>query len=498
MQLRRQRAHAGARTLRLARSLRAARRSGALLVVCVSLLCLAPAVALAGTASISGTVKSGVSGPELGAEVTGIEVSAYEAKAPNALVTKTESGVGGGYELKELLAGEYVIGFKRSEEHALDFAPQFYPEKERFGEATHVKLSEGEAKTGVEAKLREGASVSGTVTDAGTHEPVSGIIVAVETGLSGTGVESLALTITAANGKYDVVGLPSGQAYVAFISETEASGGGTMPGAYISQVYNDAPLLEGTSELESLSLIGNPVTLSAPATTGEVNAALELRAPFDVTAPTVAGTPAVGQLLTCSTGTWNGEPPLTYAYKWLRDGVAVAGASADTYAVSTADVGESLVCEVTATNKGASASTISGAVSVPGAVMIGTGPPPHPLLTIGVSKLQAAAGVVHVPVSCAVSTCTGSIELTEEQITVKRNKDGKTTTVKHTLVLGKGAYTVNAGHSATVSIRLTAAAARGLAKARRHQLSVELEATLAGGAETRKPVLLSLAASPHK
>jgi len=41
-------------------------------------------------------------------------------------------------------------------------------------------------------------------------------------------------------------------------------------------------------------------------------------------------------------------------------------------------------------------------------------------------------------------------------------------------VLGKGAYTVSAGHSATVTIRLTAAAVKDLAKARHHQLSVEL------------------------
>jgi hypothetical protein len=492
MRPRRQIAHARARALRPAQSLRVARRCGALLAGCVSLLCLAPAAALAGTASISGTIKSGILGPELGAEVAGIEVSAYEAEAPNVLVTKTESGLGGGYRLEDLSAGEYVIGFKRSEERALDFAPQFYPEKERFGEAAHVKLSEGEAKKGVEAKLREGASVSGTVTDAGTHEPVGGIIVAVETGLSGTGVESLALTITAANGKYDAVGLPSGEAVVAFISETETSGGGTAPGAYISQAYNDAPLLEGTSALETLGLVGNLVTLSAPATTGEINAALERRAPFDVAAPAITGTPAVGQLLTCSTGTWNGEPPLTYAYKWLRDGVAVAGASAETYAVSTADVGESLICEVTATNKVASASAISAAVSVPGAV-INTGPRPHPELTLGPSKLQAIAGVAHVLISCATSTCTGSIELTE-QITVKLHKDGKTTTAKQTLVLGKGSYSVSAGHSATVSIRLTAAAVKDLAEARHHRLSLELVATLAQGSGVHKSVLLSAGA----
>jgi hypothetical protein len=494
--LRRQIAQGGAPGL-LRASPRAVRSAAALLGGCVALLCLAPASALAGTASISGTVRSGVSGPELGDEVAGIEVSAYEAKAPNALVTKAETGVGGGYELKELLAGEYVIGFKRSQDRALDFAPQFYPEKERFGEAAHVKLSEGEAKTGVEAKLREGASVSGTVTDAGTNEPVGGIIVAVETGLSGTGVESLALTITAATGKYVAVGLPSGQAVVAFISETESSGGGTVPGPYISQVYNDMSLLEGSAELETLGLLGNPVTLSAPATTGEINAALERRAPFDVAAPAIAGTPAVGQLLTCSTGTWNGEPPLTYGYKWLRDGVAVAGASANTYAVSTADVGESLICEVTATNKGASASAISAAVSVPAGTRIDTGPPPRPQLRLSASKLQALAGVVHVPVSCTVNMCSGSIELTE-QITVKLHKHGKTTTGKQTLVLGKGTYTVSAGHSANVLVHLTAAATTDLAKARHHQLALELVATLERGSEVRKPVLLSLAASTHK
>jgi hypothetical protein len=498
MHMTRQSAEPRPTALTLAGCQRAARRTLALLAGCASLLCLAPAVALAGSASISGTVRSDVAGPEFNVEVAGIEVSAYEAKTPNALVTKTESGIGGGYELKELTAGEYVVSFRRSLEHALDFAPQFYPEKEHFGEATHVKLSEGEARTGVEAKLRQGASVTGTVTDAGTHQPLSGIIVAVEPGVSGTGLEGGALTFTGSNGRYDAIGLPSGPAYVAFISETESSGGMTVAGPYISQIYNDVPLPEGDSELESLSLIGDPVTLTAPDTTGEINAALARKAPFDATVPVISGTPAAGQLLSCATGSWTGEEPLAYAYKWLRDGVPIAGATAATYAVGTADQGESLVCEVTAANKEGSASAISSAVSVPGAVAINTGPPLRPQLTLSASKLQAVAGVARVPVSCAGAACSGSIELTE-QIIIKLHKHGKTTTGKQTIVLGKGTYSVSAGHSATVSVRLTAAAVKALAKAHHHELPVESLATVSGGNQAREPAqLTAVAASAHK
>ena len=87
-------------------------------------------------------------------------------------------------------------------------------------------------------------------------------------------------------------------------------------------------------------------------------------APASVSPPEISGTPSGGQTLSCSQGTWTGSPT-SFAYQWLRDGTAIAGATASTYAVGDADTGHQLVCEVTATNANGSAVADSPGVSVP-------------------------------------------------------------------------------------------------------------------------------------
>ncbi|HEY1689215.1 MAG TPA: carboxypeptidase-like regulatory domain-containing protein [Solirubrobacteraceae bacterium] len=73
--------------------------------------------------------------------------------------------------------------------------------------------------------------------------------------------------------------------------------------------------------------------------------------PASTAAPTLAGTPAVGQTLSCSTGAWTNDPN-GFAYAWLRNGVPIAGATASTYVLQEADEGESIACDVTASDLG--------------------------------------------------------------------------------------------------------------------------------------------------
>jgi hypothetical protein len=56
-----------------------------------------------------------------------------------------------------------------------------------------------------------------------------------------------------------------------------------------------------------------------------------------------------GDALTCTMGNWSGEP-VSYDYQWVSGGTTRVGAGA-TYAVAPADVGQSLTCVVTATNR---------------------------------------------------------------------------------------------------------------------------------------------------
>ncbi|MGA9314352.1 MAG: carboxypeptidase-like regulatory domain-containing protein [Solirubrobacteraceae bacterium] len=73
--------------------------------------------------------------------------------------------------------------------------------------------------------------------------------------------------------------------------------------------------------------------------------------PFSVEAPRLTGMPAVGQTLSCSQGVW-ANTPTGYSYRWLREGSPIAGQSASTYVVQSADVGNWIACEVVAGSAG--------------------------------------------------------------------------------------------------------------------------------------------------
>lgn len=85
-------------------------------------------------------------------------------------------------------------------------------------------------------------------------------------------------------------------------------------------------------------------------------------APINTAAPAVSGTALIGQELTSSSGTWSGTGAITYAYQWRRDGVDIAGATANTYTLVAADDEAAIACRVTATDDNGSRSAITGTV----------------------------------------------------------------------------------------------------------------------------------------
>ncbi|HEX3805394.1 MAG TPA: hypothetical protein VHV52_01305 [Gaiellaceae bacterium] len=77
-------------------------------------------------------------------------------------------------------------------------------------------------------------------------------------------------------------------------------------------------------------------------------------APSNTTAPSVSGTPKVGQTLTVSNGTWTGSPT-SYSYRWQRCSssttcTTIANENGNSYVVRTADVNHTLRAVVTASN----------------------------------------------------------------------------------------------------------------------------------------------------
>jgi hypothetical protein len=84
--------------------------------------------------------------------------------------------------------------------------------------------------------------------------------------------------------------------------------------------------------------------------------------PTNTSLPTVAGAAQVGDTLTASPGTWSGDTPMSYSYRWSD------GTTGQTDRLSSGDVGQSITVTVTVSNDGGSATATSapaGPVAAP-------------------------------------------------------------------------------------------------------------------------------------
>jgi hypothetical protein len=88
-------------------------------------------------------------------------------------------------------------------------------------------------------------------------------------------------------------------------------------------------------------------------------------APVNTVAPTISGTPTVGQTLTAtSDGTWTGTPSPTLARNWQRDGSDIAAETGTTYVLTQTDAGTAVRLRVTGTNTSGSATAYSTAATI--------------------------------------------------------------------------------------------------------------------------------------
>lgn len=395
-----------------------------------------------------------------------IEVAVYEEGDSKVPVGYAVTGKHGEYTVEGLANGKYVVQFSASES-GQNFIAQYYDRASSFATANPVKVVQGSTAKMIDAELEVGGEISGRVTDASTHAPVENIVVAA----LDTGETVYGIAFTNANGEYTIPGLTTGSYEVGFAGAH-----------YVAQYYND----------ESSLAKANPVSVVQGEVAAGIDAALVPKAPVNTVAPVASGTPAVGQTLSCSTGSWTGSPAPTYAYAWLRDGVAIAGASASGYLVQTADQGNGLTCKVTATNKNGSASAVSNTLTVP----VPVPPPAVPVLTLSSARIVVSGNAARVSVSCANTICAGTIELTA-QVAARHRHGRRAAARRRTIVLGRASYALTAGQNATIVVRLTGAGKRALAAAKHHRLSAKLLASVTGGARVQSAVVLSEAAAKH-
>jgi hypothetical protein len=92
--------------------------------------------------------------------------------------------------------------------------------------------------------------------------------------------------------------------------------------------------------------------------------------PVNVQPPTLSGTPAQGQTLRVSPGTWNGLQPITFTFNWLRcdtsgnNCIVQPGFNDDSYVVREGDIGKTIRARVNARNSRGESSRLTAQTQV--------------------------------------------------------------------------------------------------------------------------------------
>lgn len=140
---------------------------------------------------------------------------------------------------------------------------------------------------------------------------------------------------------------------------------------------------------------GTDVILTIPDEGGEI--------PANTAAPVVSGTTEVGQALSCTTGTWTGDPTPTYARQWQRNTGSgftnISGATGSSYTLVGGDEGATIRCVVTATNTEGSVSANSNTV---GPVTLPNSAPANTVAPVVTGTTQVGQVL-----SCTTGTWTG-------------------------------------------------------------------------------------------
>ena len=125
----------------------------------------------------------------------------------------------------------------------------------------------------------------------------------------------------------------------------------------------------------------NPTALSSTATSPQT-APVEGTVPLNTALPVISGAATEGQELTAGSGSWTGTKPLEYSYKWEHCNTsgsacaAIAGATARSFTLTSAQVGQTIRVVVTAKNSvGSKSSTAEATAVVTIALPRNTSPP---------------------------------------------------------------------------------------------------------------------------
>lgn len=194
--------------------------------------------ALVKAASISGTATV-----PPGVEAGKVIISAYATGNPSASVGSTYLKADGRYSLNYLPAGSYTVEFATV--YSTDFQDQdsgaqvqWYNDADSFDDATAIVLGTGEDRTGVNASLVKGASISGKVKDPDSTGEYQTTVSLFASGTPGVALETA--VINQSDPQYVFKGLRAGSYVVGFSDERNLSQ---------SQWWENADTFESASDI---------------------------------------------------------------------------------------------------------------------------------------------------------------------------------------------------------------------------------------------------------
>ena len=132
--------------------------------------------------------------------------------------------------------------------------------------------------------------------------------------------------------------------------------------------------------------------------TGLVRAA-DAGRPVNVQAPTLSGSAAQGQTLHVTPGTWNGQQPITFTFRWLRcdtagnNCIVQQGFQDDAYTLREGDVGKTIRARVVARNNRVETTRLTS----PSPTVQGPQAPPGPAGVITLPNGEKSIPVTSVP-----------------------------------------------------------------------------------------------------
>ena len=193
------------------------------------------------------------------AGLEGISVSAKVYRGPDDWQTVpggTSTAADGTYDIGALPAGTYRIEFR--DDSAGNYVTQYFNDAATIDAANDVAVAAGATRYGINARLVPAGHVTGTVTDA-SAAGLGGIVVQVyrDAGSGDRPWEEVVEQETAADGAYDIGGLPAGSYRIAFWDQS---------GVYVEQFYNNKMTMQA----------GDDVVVNGGATRSDVNARLAL------------------------------------------------------------------------------------------------------------------------------------------------------------------------------------------------------------------------------